>query len=43
MSTYNKMKKKRDNWKKKVAQIKAILRYQLKEKHRIKKQTARSI
>ena len=39
MSTYAKMEKRRDNWKRKVAQIKAILRYQLKEKHRIKKQS----
>jgi len=38
MSTYAKMRKRRDNWKKQVAKIKAILRYQLKEKYRIKKQ-----
>jgi len=38
MSTYAKMRTKRDNWRRKTAQAKAELRYQRKEKRRIRKE-----
>jgi hypothetical protein len=37
MSTYNKMKKRRDHWKKKTVATGADLRYHKKENKRIKK------
>ena len=38
MSTYNKMKKRRDNWKEKAVKREQELRYEKKEKKRIKKE-----
>jgi hypothetical protein len=38
MSTYNKMKKRRDHWKKKTVATGADLRYHKKENKRIKKE-----
>jgi len=38
MSTYAKMRTRRDNWRRKTAETKAELRYQTKEKKRIKKE-----
>jgi hypothetical protein len=38
MSTYAKMRKRRDNWRRKTAEVKAELRYKTREYKRIKKE-----
>ena len=38
MSTYAKMRTRRDNWRRKTAETKADLRYQTKEKKRMKRE-----